>query len=121
MKKLVFLLTFLSLLIYGTYYVLFVPSEWERTTPKYSIEVTLEVLTSSLQYYKDSYGCFPSTDQGLTALLKKGVLMHLPQAPWGNDFYYKKEGSHYAYQLCSLGQDGKIGGKGSNKDICSPK
>ena len=41
----------------------------------------------------------------------------VPTDPWGNEYRYAAPGQHGAYDLISLGADGKEGGEGPNKDI----
>ena len=48
-------------------------------------------------------------------LKKKSV----PKDPWSNDYQYVSPGQHGAYDLVSLGADGREGGDGENKDIAS--
>ncbi len=91
-------------------------------------------LETSLKLYKLDSGFYPSTDQGLQALLTKpttgqipknyrqeGYLesKSLPKDPWGNEFVYLSPGEHGDYDLCSLGADGVKGGEGKGADICS--
>lgn len=87
---------------------------------------------NALDLYKlDNYN-FPSTDQGLEALVEQpsglpeaknwnpdGYLKKLPKDPWGNEYIYISPGSHGKYDLYSLGADGKEGGGGADADITS--
>ncbi len=41
----------------------------------------------------------------------------MPKDPWGNEYKYAAPGAHGAYDIISLGADGKEGGEGANKDI----
>ena len=43
----------------------------------------------------------------------------LPKDPWGNEYRYASPGQKGAYDIVSLGADGKEGGEGANKDITS--
>jgi general secretion pathway protein G len=72
---------------------------------------------------------YPTTDQGLTALITKpedpsirnwregGYTQGLRKDPWGNDYHYQNPGSHGEYDLFTLGADGQEGGEGINADI----
>jgi general secretion pathway protein G len=72
---------------------------------------------------------YPTTDQGLTALVTKpedpsirnwregGYTQGLRKDPWGNDYHYQNPGSHGEYDLFTLGADGQEGGEGINADI----
>lgn len=91
-------------------------------------------LETSLKLYKLDNSFYPTTEQGLQALLSKpttgqipknyrqeGYLesKSLPKDPWGNEFVYLSPGEHGDYDLCSLGADGVKGGEGKGADICS--
>ena len=41
----------------------------------------------------------------------------LPKDPWGNDYKYVSPGTHGAFDIVSLGNDGKEGGEGEAKDV----
>jgi general secretion pathway protein G len=87
-------------------------------------------LKSALSMYKlDNYH-YPSTDQGLQALVHKpggspeaehwkqgGYLDNLPKDPWGHDYQYLNPGTHADVDIFSLGADGRPGGDGINSDI----
>lgn len=91
-------------------------------------KVQIEQLGSALELYKLDTGRFPTTQEGLGALLSapSGVAnwngpylkdaKHLKD-PWSRDFTYRSPGDKAAYDLVSLGADGKEGGEGENKDI----
>ncbi len=88
----------------------------------------IEMLGQALDSYRLDIGKYPSTSEGLNALvtnpgaqgwdgpyLKKGV----PNDPWGKPYQYQSPGSHKDYDLFSYGADGAAGGEGENKDINS--
>jgi len=84
----------------------------------------------ALDLYKLETGRYPSSSEGLQALIaqpagatnwngpywKKSTI---PKDPWGNDYRYTSPGQKGAYDIVSLGADGKEGGEGTNKDITS--
>lgn len=91
-------------------------------------------LETALKLYKLDSGVYPSTDQGLQALVAKPTVgqipknyrqegyleaKKIPQDPWGNDFIYLSPGEHGDYDLCSFGADGVKGGEGKGADICN--
>ncbi len=89
-------------------------------------------LSKSLQLYKVDNFQYPSSDQGLKALVSKptiapvpknykskGYINKLPKDPWGNDYLYLSPGQHDEFDLYSLGADGVVGGEGENADINS--
>lgn len=95
-------------------------------------KVQIRNFESGLKLYKLDSGNFPTTDQGLQALLTKpttgaipknyrdgGYLESnkIPKDPWGNDFVYISPGEHGDYDLYSYGADGVKGGDGKDEDI----
>ncbi|MDR1481416.1 MAG: type II secretion system major pseudopilin GspG [Synergistaceae bacterium] len=97
-----------------------------------STKAQIVQIGSTLQMYHLNNGFFPTTDQGLKALIEKpttppepknyprGGYMSsrtTPQDAWGNDFIYRYPGERDEYDIISLGADGKEGGEGVNADI----
>ncbi len=104
------------------------PEEARRT----KAALTLRSLDSALKLYKLDNGVYPTTEQGLEALIDKpdtgtvpgnwregGYLdsNRVPKDPWGNDYVYIQPGEHGDYDLSSYGRDGEKGGEGDNADI----
>ena len=96
--------------------------------------IQLKGLESALKLYKLDNGSYPSTEQGLGALVAKptvGVIpksykdggyldsKSVPKDSWGNDYLYVSPGEHGDYDLFSYGADGAKGGEGKNADITS--
>ena len=83
----------------------------------------------ALDQYRLDVGRYPSTEQGLNALVAKpdseakweGPYLEkaIPKDPWGKAYLYKNPGEHGDYDLFSLGKDGAPGGSGDNVDITS--
>lgn len=104
------------------------PEEARRT----KAVVQIKALETALQTYRLDNGAYPSTDQGLQALveppksgkvpakwrtggyLEKGKV---PLDPWGNPYVYLSPGVKGDFDLSSLGADGENGGEGGDKDI----
>ncbi len=97
-------------------------------------KLQIESLETALKLYKLDNGSYPSTDQGLEALVAKpdtppvprkwrdgGYLEkgRVPVDPWGNTFVYLSPGVHGDYDIASYGADGVNGGDGKNSDINS--
>lgn len=97
-------------------------------------KVQIKNLETALKLYKLDNGNYPSTEQGLTALVTKPTVgqppknykaegyldnKNVPKDGWGNDFIYLSPGEHGDYDLSSLGADGTKGGEGKNADINS--
>ncbi len=89
----------------------------------------IDALEKALDQYRLDVGRYPTTEQGLPALvsrpqnlekwagpyLKKAV----PPDPWGGPYAYKAPGDHGDYDLQSLGVDGQPGGTGEAADVTS--
>ena len=89
-------------------------------------------LVQALKLYRLDNRTYPSTDQGLQALVQRpsteplppnwkagGYLERLPKDPWGHDYQYLQPGEHGEIDVFSLGADGAPGGEGSDADIGS--
>lgn len=90
----------------------------------------IRALGSALELYRlDNYH-YPSTQQGLQALVQApsgdpparnwkpgGYVQHLPKDPWGNDYQYLNPGVKGEYDLFTLGADNKPGGEGEDGDV----
>ena len=79
-------------------------------------------LENSLDMYKLDNGVYPSTEQGLEALIDEpsgspeprnyredGYVKRLPQDPWGNDYILNSPGEHGKVDVLSVGPDGEEG------------
>ncbi len=88
------------------------------------------LLEQALDMYKLDNFQYPTTDQGLEALVTKpetgpqpkrynsnGYIKRLPSDPWGNPYQYLQPGTKKAFDLYSLGADGEMGGEGLAADI----
>ncbi|MBD1574342.1 type II secretion system major pseudopilin GspG [Vibrio sp. S17_S38] len=88
-------------------------------------------LENALDMYKLDNSVYPTTDQGLEALVSKptgspeprnyrndGYIRRLPKDPWGGDYQYLSPGDKGNIDVFSLGSDGQEGGDdGAKKDI----
>lgn len=94
----------------------------------------INTLAQALDMYRLDNHNYPSTDQGLEALISKpggapaaknwnpsGYLKggKLPDDPWGRPYQYLSPGAHGPYDLYSLGADGKEGGSDYDADVVS--
>ena len=90
----------------------------------------VRVLESALELYKLDNFYYPTTAQGLEALVTKpsgepqpknyragGYIKNLPADPWGNAYQYLSPGVKGEVDIFSLGADNKPGGEGSEADI----
>ena len=76
----------------------------------------IRALESALNLYKLDNFDYPSTDQGLQALVPK-YIDRLANDPWGNPYLYLSPGLHGDMDIYTLGADGLQGGEGKNADI----
>ncbi len=85
-------------------------------------------IQSALELYKLDNGVYPSTDQGLIALVEKPntnptprdwkqYLKSLPKDPWGRDYLCLNPGEHGEIDIFTLGAEGQPGGTGINAEI----
>ena len=85
---------------------------------------------NALKLYRLDNQRYPTTEQGLQALVTKptsgpaangwkqgGYIDKLPKDPWGNPYQYRQPGRNGAFDIFSLGADGAEGGEGDNADI----
>ena len=93
---------------------------------KIKAEADISTITNQLQLYRLDNFVYPSTSEGLQALVSNpgkstwtGYLNSLPKDPWGNQYQYAFPGNNNAdgFDLWSLGADSQSGGEGSNADI----
>jgi general secretion pathway protein G len=76
----------------------------------------IRALESALNLYKLDNFDYPTTDQGLEALVPK-YIARLSNDPWGNPYLYLSPGLHGDMDVYTLGADGLQGGSGMNADI----
>lgn len=87
-------------------------------------------LENSLEMYRLDNGFYPSTDQGLQALIERpagepspsnwrdgGYIKKLSKDPWGQPYQYLNPGLKREIDIFSLGKDAKPGGDGIDRDI----
>ncbi len=92
----------------------------------------MSAIETAIESYKLDNGMYPSTEQGLQALVeapsagklaskwRKGGYMKkgkVPTDPWGNDYVYLSPGSHSDFDIISYGADNESGGEDENADI----
>ena len=87
----------------------------------------IDALEKALDQYRLDVGRYPSTEQGLNALMKQPagetrwqgpyLRKDVPHDPWGAAYQYRQPGEHGEFDLFSFGKDGKAGGDGEAADI----
>ena len=131
------------IVIIGILATLLIPRIMERPEEARRIKAKADIKTieSALKLYKIDTGNYPTTEQGIEALIRKpdtspvpnkwregGYLEGdaVPKDPWGNPYYYTASSSSGTsgtsgrdYEIVSYGSDGQPGGTGKNADISS--
>jgi general secretion pathway protein G len=94
------------------------------------VQADFKAIETALKIYRLDNYVYPTTEQGLQALVEPstlepeprnfkqgGYLPELPIDPWGRPYLYLSPGEHGEVDLYSLGADGLSGGEGQNADI----
>jgi general secretion pathway protein G len=104
------------------------PEEARRTKAR----IQIESIETALKLYKLDNGSYPTTEQGLQALVEPPSVGELasawreggylekgrvPKDPWGSEYVYLCPGIHGDFDLVSYGADGETGGEGKDMDI----
>lgn len=94
--------------------------------------IQIKNFETALKLFKMDNGFYPSTDQGLQALIKEPEIGALPKHyrkggylekrgispdPWDNAYVYISPGTENDYEIISYGADGEPGGEGYDADI----
>ena len=116
--------------ILGILAALVVPKIISRPDEARIVKAKQDVLAiqNALDLYKLDNGMYPSTDQGLMALVEKptsnpvphdwkSYLKSLPKDPWGRDYLYLNPGQHGEVDVFTYGASGQPGGSGINAEI----
>ena len=90
----------------------------------------IRALESALNLYRLDNFAYPTTNQGLQALVERprtgpeprnyrgsGYMDRLPKDPWGNDYEYLNPGTRSEIDIFSFGADGRRGGEGIHAEI----
>jgi len=91
-------------------------------------KVQVEDFSAALDMYKLDMGKYPTSDQGLQALIEapegskrwNGPYLRkakTPADPWQNEYHYASPGAHGKFDLFTYGADDKEGGEGEDQDI----
>lgn len=93
------------------------------------VQSDIRQIENALKYYRLDNFEYPSSQQGLEALVDKpadpnirnwnpgGYLDRMPKDPWGNNYQYLNPGNHGEIDVYTLGRDGRPGGEGLDADI----
>ncbi len=119
-------------IILGILAAIIVPRLTGRTEQARVVKAKTDIrsIEAALELFRLDNGFYPSTEQGLEALVRKpttgriprnwrkgGYLKKVPLDPWGNPYIYLSPGEHGEYDLYTLGADGEEGGEGADADI----
>ena len=87
----------------------------------------IDALEKALDQYRIDTGRYPTTEQGLAALIRRPtnepkwagpyLKKEVPADPWGKPFIFRSPGEHGEYDIVSYGKDGQPGGKDEASDI----
>ena len=102
------------------------PDEARATAAKHDVGT----INQALKLYRLDTGRYPTTEQGIKALVERptsepipqnwktgGYLSSVPKDPWGNAYHYSNPGTRGEIDVISYGADGKPGGTGTDADI----
>ena len=94
------------------------------------VQADFASIQTGLKLYRLDNSMYPSSEQGLEALVSKptlspvprnwrstGYLEQLPNDPWGNAYLYLSPGESRDYDIYTQGADGVAGGEGPNADL----
>ena len=122
------------IIILGILVGLIVPRFMEKPEKARMVKAQMQIesISAALKEYKLDNGDYPTTEQGLEALVEKpsigkipkkypekGYFPKIPKDPWGNDYVYISPGEHGDFDLISYGADGEEGGEGKDADVRS--
>lgn len=122
------------LVILGVLAAMIAPKIMNRPDDARAMAATQDIasVVQALKLYRLDNIRYPTTEQGLQALVTKpaiepipgnwksgGYLEKLPKDPWGSPYLYLNPGRHGEIDVYSLGADGQPGGEGKDADIGS--
>lgn len=120
------------IVIMGVLAALIVPKVMNRPDEARIVAAKQDIaaLSQALKLYRLDNRRYPSTEQGLQALVQKptiapipdnwktgGYLERLPKDPWGAPYQYLAPGVHGEIDVFSFGADGQAGGEGNDADV----
>ncbi len=112
--------------IMGVLAALVVPNVMDRPDQARVVAAKQDIgaIMQALKLYRLDHGRYPTTDQGLAALVggqDKGTayMDRMPNDPWNTPYQYLNPGVHGEIDVFSLGADGQAGGEGVDADIGS--
>ena len=122
------------IVILGILAALIVPRVIERPDEARAVAAKSDIaaIMQALKFYRLDNQRYPTTEQGLSALVSRpmvapippnwkpnGYLERLPKDPWGQPYQYLNPGLHAEIDVFSFGADGQPGGTGIDADVGS--
>lgn len=124
------------IVILGILATIIVPNVMDKPDKARQLKAKMQIesIDTALKLYKLDNGAYPTTEQGLQALVspptdgksaknfpKEGYLekRSIPKDPWGNEYIYLYPGVYSTFDIVSYGADGVSGGEDENRDITS--
>lgn len=96
------------------------------------VQSDLAIISGAIKLYRLDNFRYPTTEQGLRALVTRpvsdpaprnwsdnGYIDRLPNDPWGGEYQYLSPGVHEDFDIFTLGADGVVGGSGIDADLGS--
>jgi general secretion pathway protein G len=118
--------------ILGLLAAIIVPKVMSRPDEARAVAARADIaaITQALKLYRLDNTAYPTTEQGLVALVQRpttqpqplnwkqgGYLDRVPKDPWGREYRYLNPGLRNEIDVFSLGADGEPGGEGTNTDL----
>lgn len=118
--------------ILGLLAAIIVPKVMSRPDEARAVAARADIaaITQALKLYRLDNTAYPSTEQGLAALVQRpttqpqpinwkqgGYLDRVPKDPWGREYRFLNPGVRSEIDVFSLGADGEPGGEANNSDI----
>ena len=90
--------------------------------------IQIEELSGALDIYRLEVGRYPTTNEGLQALVEQSgdaknwngpylKKAQVPKDPWGFEYEYRSPGEHGSFDIWTLGADNREGGEGEDQDV----
>jgi general secretion pathway protein G len=108
----------MPLLAFGSFVVLFAlgaASVYMRMTQRHMAELDLRNLQQGLELFHRDHGRFPTTQEGLHALVRENIFERTPRDPWDAEYIYRLEDDEPV--IMTLGADRMEGGRWWNEDL----
>jgi len=95
------------------------------TSKQNAAKVEIAKIVQAIESFYTAYDRYPTNEEGLAILTAKsaaftdGILNKVPLDPWKHPYQYNCPGRNSAFEVICLGNDGREGGEGPDRDISS--